>query len=124
MMSRWLQFLKLTKAICWSLTSKTNLKVPLLRHTYGSKGSKLVQAQAERAVQGLFDKVFNLPVTKSDAGPLANLPYPKTPIPREKPVPQPKPPTKWEAFAKEKGIQKKQKRNRLVSFYFLGSEWL
>lgn len=78
------------------------------------KGSKHVQGQAERAIQGLFDKVFNLPVTRSDVGPLANLPVPTTPIPREKPLPQPKLPTKWEAFAKEKGIQKKQKRNRLI----------
>jgi len=77
------------------------------------RGSKYIQEQAERCVQGLFDKVFNLPAIKSDAGPLAELPYPTTPIPREKPIPQPKPPTKWEKFAKDKGIQKQKKRSRL-----------
>lgn len=30
-------------------------------------------------------------------------------LPREKPAPVPKPLTKWERFAKEKGIQKKKK---------------
>lgn len=78
------------------------------------KGSKFVKEHAEKAVQGLFDQVFNLPVTKSDVGALAQLPYPSTPIPREKPVPQPKLPTKWENFAKEKGIQKQKKRSRLL----------
>ena len=37
---------------------------------------------------------------------------PKNPsylLPREKPVPKVRPPTKWEKFAKEKGIQKKKK---------------
>eukprot|EP01127_Copromyxa_protea_P004350 TRINITY_DN14216_c0_g1_i1.p1 TRINITY_DN14216_c0_g1~~TRINITY_DN14216_c0_g1_i1.p1 ORF type:complete len:307 (+),score=98.36 TRINITY_DN14216_c0_g1_i1:54-974(+) len=78
------------------------------------KDAKLIKDHAERVVQGLFDQVFNLPVTKSDVGPLAQLPYPKTGIPREKPIPKPKPPTKWEAFAKEKGIQKQKKRSRMA----------
>jgi regulator of ribosome biosynthesis len=34
-------------------------------------------------------------------------------MPREKPVPEPKPETKWEKFAREKGI-KKTKRDRMV----------
>ena len=44
---------------------------------------------------------------------MANLPPPKTVIPREKPVPVPKPPTKWEQYAKEKGITK-QKKSKMV----------
>lgn len=35
------------------------------------------------------------------------------PLPREKSIPEPKPLTRWETFAKQKGIQKK-KRDRLV----------
>merc|ERR1712156_759004 len=35
-------------------------------------------------------------------------------LPREKPVPKPKPMTKWEKYAKEKGIEKKKKKERLV----------
>jgi regulator of ribosome biosynthesis len=82
-------------------------------HQEQPRGSEYVKEQAESCIQRLFDKLFNCPVIKSDAGPLAELPLPTTPIPREKPIPQPKPPTKWELFAKEKGIQKKQKRSRL-----------
>lgn len=35
-------------------------------------------------------------------------------LPREKPIPKPKPLTKWERFRLEKGIQAKEKRSRLV----------
>jgi len=66
-----------------------------------------------RCVQELFEKVFNLRVTGSELGPLAKLPYPRTPIPREKPIPEVAPMTRWEKFAKEKGI-KKRKRGRMV----------
>ena len=38
------------------------------------------------------------------------LPPPSYQLPREKPIPKPKPPTKWEAFAKSKGIDKKSKK--------------
>jgi regulator of ribosome biosynthesis len=43
----------------------------------------------------------------------AELPKPTTVLPREKPAPKPKEETRWEAFAKEKGI-KKRKRERMV----------
>jgi len=32
-------------------------------------------------------------------------------LPRAKPIPKPRPPTKWEQYAKEKGIVKKKKTN-------------
>jgi regulator of ribosome biosynthesis len=67
----------------------------------------------QRCVQELFEQVFNLSVTPSNLGPIAKLPEPVTPIPREKPIPKPKPPTRWEKFAKEKGI-KKTKKSRMV----------
>ena len=46
------------------------------------------------------------PVRAADAGVYLVLPPPTTPLPREKPVPKPKEPTKWEAFARKKGIGK------------------
>lgn len=42
---------------------------------------------------------------------MVKLPDPTTLLCREKPVPKPRPPTKWEQFAKLKGIQKKKKTN-------------
>ena len=41
------------------------------------------------------------------------LPPPIKHCPREKPCPEPKPETRWEKFAKEKGI-KKRKRERMI----------
>jgi len=41
------------------------------------------------------------------------LPPPTTKLPREKPLPAPKPQTRWEKFAQEKGIVKK-KRSKMV----------
>lgn len=58
-------------------------------------------------------KIFQCPSEKSEAGPLAVLPEEVSRLPREKRVPDPKPETKWEKFAREKGIQKK-KRDRMV----------
>jgi hypothetical protein len=43
----------------------------------------------------------------------ALLPEPSATIPRDKPLPQQKGETKWEEFAREKGI-KKRKRERMV----------
>lgn len=43
------------------------------------------------------------------AGRLVELPPPTTRLPREKPLPVPKPPTRWEAYAKEKGIVKRKR---------------
>ncbi|MCD7473308.1 hypothetical protein HAX54_015089 [Datura stramonium] len=45
----------------------------------------------------------------STGGDQSSLPQPATRLPREKPLPKPKPPTKWEVFAKKKGIQKRKK---------------
>ncbi|XP_010529775.1 PREDICTED: ribosome biogenesis regulatory protein homolog [Tarenaya hassleriana] len=65
------------------------------------EGTKLVQAIA--------DRLFNLPSTETVDGPLIPLPPPTTKLPREKHLPKPKPLTKWEEFAKKKGIQKRKK---------------
>lgn len=69
------------------------------------KGTQLVQA--------LANKLFSLPSIPDREGPLVQLPSPITPIPREKHLPRPKPPTKWETFAQKKGI-KKRKRSKSV----------
>jgi regulator of ribosome biosynthesis len=49
------------------------------------------------------------------------LPAPTTTLPREKPLPKPKEETRWEKFAKEKGIVKR-KRERMV-FDETAQEW-
>eukprot|EP01126_Amoeba_proteus_P006296 TRINITY_DN1219_c0_g2_i1.p1 TRINITY_DN1219_c0_g2~~TRINITY_DN1219_c0_g2_i1.p1 ORF type:complete len:297 (-),score=68.91 TRINITY_DN1219_c0_g2_i1:112-1002(-) len=76
-------------------------------------GMEEIKKQAELCVQNLFEKVFNLPSTKSDVGALATLPPPTTRTPREKPIPTTKPETKWEKFAKEKGIKRKKRDSKV-----------
>jgi len=62
-------------------------------------------------MQNLIGKLFELPTEQLEhlPGQMALLPKPTTSVPREKPVPQAKPKTKWEKFAAAKGIQKKKK---------------
>jgi hypothetical protein len=74
---------------------------------------KAMLERARGSVQLLVGRLFALPSEPADFGRLAELPAPTTVLPREKPVPKPKPPTRWEQFAKEKGIQKK-KKERMV----------
>ncbi|XP_042496443.1 ribosome biogenesis regulatory protein homolog [Macadamia integrifolia] len=69
------------------------------------KGTELVQAIA--------DVLFNLPSTEDRDGPIVQLPPPTTRLPREKHLPKPQPLTKWELFAKMKGI-KKHKKDKIV----------
>ncbi|CAK9182149.1 unnamed protein product [Ilex paraguariensis] len=65
--------------------------------------------QGTKLVQAVADALFSLPSTENPDGPLVQLPPPTTKLPREKPLPKPSPPTKWELFAKKKGIQKRKK---------------
>ncbi|XP_002965895.2 ribosome biogenesis regulatory protein homolog [Selaginella moellendorffii] len=65
-----------------------------------------------RAIQALAEKLFNMPSEADKYGRLVILPPPTTKLPREKPLPKPRPPTKWEQFAQSKGI-KKRKRSKL-----------
>lgn len=56
------------------------------------------------SLQTLLSALFSLPTSRTSSGPLATLPPVQTLLPREKSLPKPKPPTKWERFAAEKGI--------------------
>lgn len=51
------------------------------------------------------------------------LPDPKITYPREKPIPKPKPMTKWERFRIEKGLPAKEKRSRMV-FDPITKDWV
>lgn len=65
--------------------------------------------QGTKLVQAIADSLFSLPSTEDRDGPIVKLPPPTTRLPREKPLPKPRPPTKWEEFAKKKGIQNRKK---------------
>lgn len=70
------------------------------------------QSMATKIFQALTRQLFNLPAEPAAVGRVAELPEPTTVLPREKPVPKPRPPTKWELFAQKKGITKR-KRSKL-----------
>lgn len=71
-----------------------------------------LQATARDGTQMLINQLLTTcPVTSSPTeGVLLTLPPPTTKLPRFKPLPTPKPPTKWELFAKKKGIGKYSKK--------------
>lgn len=81
-------------------------------------GKKKLAAQylkdvAREGLQVLIDELAEVPREETEFGPMAQLPKPRLRLPRQLPVPKPKPPTKWELYAAQKGIQN-TKRERMV----------
>ncbi|XP_074099813.1 uncharacterized protein LOC141527937 [Cotesia typhae] len=74
-----------------------------------SNGSDYLKALTQSNTQFLINKIWELPVKRVDESIVAELPKPTTCIPRGRVVPKLKPLTKWEKFAKEKGIRKQKK---------------
>lgn len=68
-----------------------------------------LKALARDNTQLLLNKIWTLPFERVDDVVIAKLPPPTSVLPREKPVPKQKAPSKWEAYAKEKGIVKRKK---------------
>lgn len=58
--------------------------------------------------QLLINQLWDLPTERYEDAIVVQLPKQKFILPRSKPVPKPKPLTKWQQFAKAKGIQKKK----------------
>ncbi|XP_022067053.1 ribosome biogenesis regulatory protein homolog [Acanthochromis polyacanthus] len=75
------------------------------------KKEDFLRSLARDNTQLLINEIWKLPTERVEEAIVAKLPEPSTPLPREKPPPKPRPPTKWEQFAKLKGIQKKKKTN-------------
>jgi len=73
----------------------------------------VLRDQTQRAAQLLMKKLMECPRESSEVGPLVVLPNETSVLPRAYKLPEPKPETKWEKFAKEKGI-KKTKKERMV----------
>ncbi|UJR30429.1 hypothetical protein I4U23_017963 [Adineta vaga] len=60
-------------------------------------------------MQLFINALWQVPIERHDNAVVAKLPEPKTVVPREKPLPKPKPLSKWQKFAQSKGIVKKKK---------------
>lgn len=79
-------------------------------------------------VQLLINQVLSLPLTNKKIDEqttltVVELPDPSYQLPREKSLPKPKKMTKWEKFAKTKGISKRGKRGRQV-YDEASGEWV
>nr|CAB3265801.1 ribosome biogenesis regulatory protein homolog [Phallusia mammillata] len=77
-----------------------------------SKESYLMQL-ARGNTQLLLNNIWQLETERVEDAVVAKLPDPETRLPREKPIPKSKPPTKWEEYAKVKGIRNR-KKGRMV----------
>ncbi|EXF75501.1 hypothetical protein COL5a_004232 [Colletotrichum fioriniae] len=70
-------------------------------------------ATARDGAQALINQLLTTcPLQSTPEGVLLSLPDPSTPLPREKPVPAAKEPTKWERFAAKRGIKPKTREQR------------
>lgn len=105
------------RAISWCSSDNTD-HLPIPRRT---DLETYLLNRSTLSAQTLIRTLFTLPLTRGPLGPTATLP-PSTShsatsenslLPREKPLPKPKPPTKWERFAKEKGISKTRKDKKV-----------
>jgi len=74
-----------------------------------SNPSAYLRSLARDNTQLLLNKVWTLPFERVDDVIIAKLPAPTFILPREKPVPKPRALTKWQTYAKEKGITKRKK---------------
>ncbi|KAL5530088.1 RRS1 [Sanghuangporus sanghuang] len=86
---------------------------PIPAEEYNCDLEAHLQSTARDGVQVLLSALLQLPTQSIPDGPLTLLPPPTTLLPRAKPLPKPKPPTKWERFAAAKGIQKKRKDRKV-----------
>ncbi|KAG2135750.1 ribosome biogenesis regulatory protein-domain-containing protein [Suillus bovinus] len=86
---------------------------PIDEDSYKSNLEEYLQMTARDGIQALVATLYGLPTQPSPDGPLAQLPPPTTQLPRTKPLPKPKPPTKWERFAAAKGIQKRVREKKV-----------
>ncbi|KAG5204894.1 hypothetical protein JEQ12_019339 [Ovis aries] len=81
-----------------------------LRHAGPTQEAEL-RALARDNTQLLINQLWQLPTERVEEALVARLPEPSTRLPREKPVPRPRPLTRWQQFARLKGIRPKKKTN-------------
>jgi len=88
-------------------------------------GEEVLAANARDAAQALINQLLTTCEIKSASdGIHLVLPPPTTPLPREKPLPAEKPPTKWELFAAKKGIDKKKRDKTRLVYDEASGEWV
>jgi len=80
---------------------------------YRSNREQYLQDLARDNCQLIINELWQLETKRVDDTVVAQLPPHQYLLPRSKPIPKPKAPTKWETYAKQKGIQK-TKKDKLI----------
>lgn len=84
-----------------------------------------ITAAARDCAQALLNQLLSTcPITRVDDSMTLSLPAPETALPREKPIPVEKPMTKWQEFAKKKGIDANKKRDTNKIYDEASGEWV
>ena len=73
-----------------------------------------LRALAWDNTQLLINQLWRLPTERVEEAMVARLLEPATRLPREKPLPRPRPLTPWQQFARLKGIHPKKKTNLVL----------
>lgn len=96
------------------------------REGAGSGREGLLLALARDNTQLLVGQLWALPTERAEGGTgavLAKLPEPATRLPREKPLPKARPLTRWEQFARLKGIRPTRKKRGTLVWDEAAKEW-
>ncbi|CAF1178903.1 unnamed protein product [Rotaria sordida] len=83
------------------------------QQAYKANRDEYIKNTMRDNMQLFVNALWQVPIERHDNTIVAKLPESKTIVPREKPVPKPKPLTKWQKFAQSKGIVK-QKKSKFV----------
>ena len=92
--------------------------------TLKSKPDSYLKSLTRDNVQLLINKIWELPIERVDVAIMATLPKPEYVLPRSRVIPKPKPLTKWQQFAKQKGIQSKKKGKSKLKWDEELKEWI
>ena len=100
--------------------------LPCFYSTYRADKESFLANLSRDNVQLLINQIFQLPTLKVDNEVVIKLPPATTRLPRAKPAPKEKALSKWEKYAKEKGITKRKKSKatwdeelQVCSYYFM-----
>ncbi|XP_054012425.1 ribosome biogenesis regulatory protein homolog [Hylaeus anthracinus] len=104
----------------------------LLAFDYNTLNIKELKSQPEQHlknltrdnVQILINKIWELPTERIDEVIVAKLPKPEYVLPRSREIPKPKPLTKWQQFAKQKGITSNKKNKSKLKWDDELKKWI
>ncbi|KZC08238.1 PREDICTED: ribosome biogenesis regulatory protein homolog [Dufourea novaeangliae] len=92
--------------------------------TLRSEQEEYLKSVTRDNVQILFNNIWELPTERIDEAIVAKLPKPQFVLPRSRQIPKPKPLTKWQQYAKEKGIKSKKKNKSKLKWDDELQKWI